>query len=265
MHHQLEKIKSVNPVILNITNFVTMDFIANGLLALGASPIMSLAIEEIDDLVQLASCVVINIGTLNSSFLELANAACYSANKAKKPIILDPVGVGATPYRTQSAKQLLTDHNIQIIRGNASEIAALVNHTNTTKGVDSTMSTHEMQNEAIEVANLYNATVCVSGKTDLIVNANKKAFNHHGSHMMTYVTGMGCLLTAIIGAFHAVEQDSFLATHMAALYYSLCGEEAAKKASTPASFKHNFIDALYAYCPSEYDASSFNQKFSVSI
>lgn len=266
MHNQLEilysqqlsilkKIKATNPVILNITNFVTMDFIANGLLSLGASPIMSQAIEEIEALVQLSSCVVINIGTLNAPFLELANAACYFANKAQKPIILDPVGAGATTYRTNSARQLLNDHKIQIIRGNASEIAALINDANTTKGVDSTISMHDMQDEASKLAILFNATICVSGKTDLIVNTHNKALNQHGSPMMTRITGMGCLLTAVIGAFHAVEPDPFLATYNAALYYSLCGELAAQQASAPADFKRHFIDALYASFPLKYAVS----------
>lgn len=241
----LQRIRVQKPLILNLTNFVTMDFIANGLLSLGASPIMSLAKEEMEDLIKLASCVVINIGTLTSDFMELAHFASSLANKKNKPIILDPVGAGATAYRTQNAQKLLQEHKIAIIRGNASEIAALINKSSSTKGVDSTIDSTEIAEEARELAALYNNTVCVSGKIDIIANKNKTQQHQFGSSLMSQVTGMGCLLTAVVAAFHAVEPDSFIATYTATLYYALSGEQAAQKAAAPGEFKLHFIDALF--------------------
>src|SRR5438876_768146 len=132
------KIKEKKPLILNITNDVTMDFIANGLLSLGASPVMSKAQQEIDDLLELANSVVINLGTLDEKFIALCEYVCGVANQLKKPIVLDPVGAGASHYRTNTGLNLIRNYGIAIIRGNASEIMSLSGVSMKTKGVDST-------------------------------------------------------------------------------------------------------------------------------
>ena len=133
----ISKIKNKNPLILNITNDVTIDFVANGLLSLGASPVMSFAQQEIEDLVRLSGAVVINLGTLNESFNELCKHVCDVANQKNKPIILDPVGAGASSYRTETCNDILKKYRISIIRANAGEIMALSGLHSKTKGVDS--------------------------------------------------------------------------------------------------------------------------------
>lgn len=243
----LEKLKSYNPLILNITNMVTMDFIANGLLSLGASPIMSLAEQEMDDLMALSAAVVINIGTLNTEFNTLALCAGTFANQHKKPVIVDPVGVGASQFRTDSAKQLLDKIQVDCIRGNASEILALSGLTSTTKGVDSTTDTEYAMNAAKALSQKYQCMVIISGKSDIVVDKNNLDISHFGSPLMAKITGMGCLLTAVVAAFLAIEPNRFQAAKQAVRFYGQCGELAAEKSQIPAFFKHYFLEALYAH------------------
>lgn len=242
----ITQIKETNPLILNITNVVTMDFIANGLLSLGASPLMSQASEELADLLNLAQAVNLNLGTLDKNFLALCRQTCELSNKLNKPIIFDPVGAGASIYRTQACLDILNQYKIAIIRGNASEILALAGLSDNTKGVDSTKASQEAIHAAKIVAERYQATVVISGETDLIIDDSHMSQYQRGHPLMAKVTGSGCLLTAIIAAFHAVESDRFIAAQSAVFFYSICGEIAAKQASGPASFRTYFIDALYA-------------------
>lgn len=137
----LKQIKTAKPLVLNISNQVTMDLVANGLLSLGASPIMTQAIHEVEDLIKLASAVVINTGTLNEEFLSLADYACMQANRWQKPLVLDPVGIGASDYRSSHCDRLLRQFNFQLIRGNASEIAALAGLKISSRGVDTSLCT----------------------------------------------------------------------------------------------------------------------------
>jgi hydroxyethylthiazole kinase len=245
-NHLVKKIKQEKPLILNLTNYVTMDFIANGLLSLGASPVMSSGRAEIEDLLQFTKALVINPGTLDDDFIQLCAHACATANKLNVPIILDPVGVGATLYRTNTSLRWLTEYQIAIVRGNASEVMALAGAAGLTKGVDSTMESTQAINSAANLAQNYGVTVAISGKTDFIVNKDQVTQFDHGSPLMPMVVGTGCLLSAVVGAFHAVEKDPFTAAAAAILFYSLCGEKAAENISGPGSFKTAFIDALHA-------------------
>ena len=166
------KIKKINPLILNLTNYVTMDFVANGLLCLGASPIISQASPEIEDLLQIASALVINLGTLDDKFISLCEHACYIANQLKKPIILDPVGAGATRYRTDTCLNLISNYDIAIIRGNASEIMSLSDQQTKTKGVDSITSGELAIESAHRLSMKYGIATVISGKTDIILDCN---------------------------------------------------------------------------------------------
>lgn len=241
----LFKIRQEKPLILNLTNYVTMDLVANGLLSLGASPVMSHAAEEMVDLISIARAVIINLGTLHASFIQLCAVACKTANELGVPLILDPVGVGASHYRTQTALQFIHDFNIAIVRGNASEIMSLAGAAGVTKGVDSTAGSTAAMASAAFLANRYAVTVAISGKTDVIVDAKQTAQFEQGSPMMPRITGTGCLLSAVVGAFHAVEQDRFTAAAAATLFYGTCGETAAAQATGPGSFRSAFLDALY--------------------
>lgn len=245
IYNLVTQIKQRKPLVLNITNAVTMDFIANGLLSLGASPMMSQAAEEAENLLMLADVVVINIGTLNKEFISLSEHVCRIANQLNKPIILDPVGSGASRLRTETCLKLLTDHNVTIIRGNASEVMALANLQHTTKGVDSDAKSSHAIEAAVTLSKQYDLAVVVSGKTDFIIDGDRQNQCDRGSFFMPLVTGAGCLLSAVVAAFHAVSSDRFDAASAATQFYGVCGECAEETADGPGSFKTQFIDALY--------------------
>lgn len=239
-----KKIHEQSPLILNLTNTVTMDFIANGLLSLGAAPVMSESLEDTRELMQIVNAIVINMGTINDNWFERILKTCEIANSL--PVIFDPVGAGATQYRTRHAKQLLDTQAIDIVRGNASEIMALANHAHNTRGVNATENTLAAVESAKYLASQYNLTVVVSGPTDIIVNSKNIKTLTGGSDFMPLITGTGCLLNTVIAAFAAVHNDHFEAAYAACHFYSDCGEAAAQDANGPGSFKTNFIDALYA-------------------
>ena len=240
----VQQIKEKRPLILNLTNDVTMDFIANGLLSLGASPLMSTSSNEMDDLLHLANAVVINLGTLNEQFITRCKHACDLANQLGKPLILDPVGAGASRYRTETCLQLLAEHRFTMLRGNASEVMALCKAQHSTKGVDS----HNLTADAIEPAKRLSTdkqiTIVISGATDAIINQTNVELCMRGSPLMPSITGTGCLLTAILSAFHSVHHDKNEAACAAVIFYGVCGEKAAKRAQGPGSFKVHFLDEL---------------------
>lgn len=239
----LKTLRQKKPLVLCLTNYVTMDFMANCLLALGAAPLMSEEIEEIKELVDISQVVNLNIGTLNKPFITLATTAAIHAKKTGKPIVLDPVGAGASQIRTKTAKELLKFADI--IRGNASEVIALLDGTSKTMGVESTQRVTDAKTAAITLAKQYPITVIVSGPEDLVVDSQKEILLPYGSHLMTCVTGMGCALNAIIAAFRAILPNPYEAAQMATAYVGLCGMLAAEKISGPASFRTRFIDSLY--------------------
>ncbi len=240
----LQKIKIVRPLILNVTNEVTMDFVANGLLSLGASPIMIKAKNEAEELIKLADGVVINIGTLCDESIELANQACKIATQLEKPLILDPVGAGASQYRTETCLTLIDNYQFAVIRGNASEIMALCDLNGTTKGVDASINGTEIIESAKYFSKNHDVVLAISGETDVIIQDQRVKLIHGGSKLMPLITGTGCLLTSVVCAFHAVEADRYLATYAAVNFYNACGEHAAIKASGPGSFRMHFLDAL---------------------
>lgn len=238
------QIKNTKPLIINITNHVTMDFIANGLLCLGASPIMTLTKQEIDDLLKIANGVVINIGTLNDEFIELCETVCHAANRLGKPITLDPVGAGASEYRTKTCLDLLECFNFSIIKGNASEIMALSGASQNTKGVDASASTQSAIESGQYLASHYDLVVAISGPTDAVIDANQVMLFDRGSPLMPMLTGSGCLLSAVVSAFDVVHDNRYEAVSAAVNFYSVCGELAAEKAQSPGSFKAHFLDAV---------------------
>ena len=241
-----QHIKREKPLILNLTNDVTMDFIANGLISLGASPMMTKSVEELEDLITISHAMVINIGTLDGDFLKTCDKACELANKHHKPIVLDPVGAGASQYRTKTCQYLLERYQFAVVRGNASEIMALSYADIQTKGVDSLKETCDAVDVGKVLSNQHDVIVGISGQTDAIIEGEHVAFSSKGSDLMPQITGSGCLLTAVIAAFVSVEGAFFKAANSAVHYYGACGELAADKANGPGTFKPLFIDALSA-------------------
>ena len=241
----LEKIRKKTPLIHNITNYVVMNTTANALLALGASPVMAHALEEAAEMVQLAGALVLNIGTLSPAWVQGMHKAALRARELGVPVVLDPVGAGATPYRTRTLHELLDGTGLGIIRGNASEIRALVESGATTRGVDSTAAPEEALQAAQTLAQIERCTVCVSGAVDYIVAGEKIFRVHNGDPLMTRVTGLGCTASAFCGAFAAVNRRYPEAAAHAMAVMGIAGEMAAERANGPGSLQLHFLDALY--------------------
>jgi len=241
----VERIRLEAPLVHNITNFVVMNTTANALLAIGASPVMAHAVEEVEEMASLARALVLNIGTLSGEWVEAMLKAARSAARCGIPVVLDPVGAGATRVRTQTAGRRLEEAAPAIIRGNASEIRALGGEGGLTKGVDSTHTSGEALLAARRLAEARQSVVVVSGATDVIVSGPHVLRVHNGHPMMTRVTGLGCIATALIGAFAAVNQSGLQAAAHAMAVMGIAGEMAAEGATGPGSFQPRFLDALY--------------------
>ena len=239
----LTQLRQTKPLILCLTNYVTMDFMANSLLALGAAPLMCESEEEIEELVAISQAVYINIGTLNPAFMERAFLAAKIANTLKKPVILDPVGAGASKIRTAAAVNLLP--YTQIIRGNASEILALTGAQGNTKGVESADPVLKAIDRAQQLAQNYNKTMVISGPEDFITDGTQDKTLPFGSNLMPLITGMGCTMTAILGAFAAINPEHLHAAIQGTAYFGLCGQLTHQQAQTPSLFKQKFIDNLF--------------------
>jgi len=259
LHADLQLIKRQSPLVHNITNFVVMNNTANALLAIGASPVMAHAFEEVKDMVAIASALVINMGTLDPIWVDSMLTAGQAASTKGIPVIFDPVGVGATPYRNTAAADIITACKPTIIRGNASEIMALAGESANTKGVDSASTSDIALNGACSLAQQTGAVVVVSGADDYITDGQNVLIISNGSPLMPQVTGMGCTATAITGAFAAVNPDSLTAAAHAMAAMSLAGEIAATRSTGPGSLQMNFIDALYTLIDS--DLSGLNVRY----
>ncbi|MCL2567486.1 MAG: hydroxyethylthiazole kinase [Alphaproteobacteria bacterium] len=241
--YYLQNIKKNKPMVCCLTNIVSVDFICNALLSIGAAPIVSCSPEETDDLIKLSKALYINIGTLNKDFIVMAESAIASAKTYNIPIILDPVGSGATELRTNFVRGILK--SVDIVRGNASEIISLQKNLEQSLGVESSYSVESAKNIAMEIVKAHNICISISGKTDFIVDNSQNASLSFGSEIMSKITGMGCSLGGITAAFTAVSNNYFEAARLAVLYYTICAEIAYQKAQSPASFKTKFIDTLF--------------------
>ncbi|HUL30050.1 MAG TPA: hydroxyethylthiazole kinase [Thermodesulfobacteriota bacterium] len=242
----LKRVRERKPLVHNITNYVVMNYTANALLACGASPVMAHATEEVEEMVSLAGALVLNIGTLSPPWVEAMQRAGKRANALRVPVILDPVGAGATRLRTDSARRLIEEVSIQVIRGNASEIRALAGEKSEsrTKGVDSVHTVDQVAEAAGSLAKELRTTLAITGAVDLITNGNRVYRVMNGHEMMSRVTGTGCTATVMIGAFLAVCPDPLEAATTGLSYFGLAGEKAAAKALGPGSFQIALLDAL---------------------
>jgi hydroxyethylthiazole kinase len=241
----IERIRMEAPLIHNITNFVVMNTTANALLALGASPVMAHAVEEVEEMAAMARAVVINLGTLSAPWVEAMIKACRIAGQRGKPVVLDPVGSGATRYRTETALQLIAEARPSIIRANASEIRSLAGAGGGTKGVDSTHAAEDSVEAARELARRAGCVVSMSGPVDIIVDAEEEIRVANGHAMMARVTGLGCTASALTGAFAAVNRSMVSAAAHAMAAIGVAGEMAGERADGPGSFQMLLLDALY--------------------
>ncbi|WP_419867966.1 hydroxyethylthiazole kinase [Chryseobacterium sp. CT-SW4] len=245
-------VKQQSPLVHNITNYVVMNTTANALLAIGASPVMSHSKSEVKEMTHISNSLVINIGTLDEYWAEAMVMAAETAHSQHKPWILDPVGAGATSHRDDLLGRLLS-YQPHVIRGNASEIIALARVNKTaTKGVDSTASSDEAIDAARSLSQQHNNTVCISGKTDIIINQQQTIFIHNGHLLMTKVTGLGCSATAIIGAFLGTTDNVTEAVAAGMGLLGVSGELAAKQSAGPGSLQMNILDKLYNISEKEF-------------
>lgn len=243
----LRRVRERKPLIHNITNFVVMNYTANALLACGASPVMAHAAEEVEEMVSLAGALVLNIGTLSPPWIQAMQKAGKRANALQVPVILDPVGAGATRLRTDSARRLIEDLSIQVIRGNASEIISLAGEKSAsrTKGVDSVHTVDQVTETAMALARELRTALAITGAVDLITDGERVFRVMNGHEMMGLVTGTGCTATVMIGAFLAVNPDPLEAATTGLSYFGLAGEKAAARTLSPGTFQIALLDALY--------------------
>lgn len=243
----LEKIRKGKLLLHHITNFVVMNETANLTLCLGALPVMAHAPEEVEEMVQAAKALVLNIGTLTPRWIESMLLAGRKANDLKIPIVLDPVGTGATNLRTKSAQKLLDELKIDVIRGNGAEISILSGMGGKIRGVESLAGGENIKDVAKNFAAQRGCIVAITGKEDIVSDGRRIGIVRNGDQMLSTITGTGCMATTAIAAFLAVNKDHFTATIGGLVTFGLAGEKAAKIAQgKPGTFHVALYDSLAA-------------------
>jgi hydroxyethylthiazole kinase len=250
----LARIREEKPLVHQITNYVVMNETANATLALGALPVMAHAIEEVEEMVGLAGALVLNIGTLSPHWIESMVLAGRAANERGVPIVLDPVGAGATSYRTDTARGLLAELRVAVLRGNAGEIATLVGIEAEVRGVESMAASGDAAELAREAAETLDLVAAVTGSVDHVSDGERIAAVSNGHELLATVSGTGCMSTAITGAFLAAKPDEpFEAAVEALVAFGVAGEDAARDARGPGTFHAGLYDALARLDPQGLD------------
>jgi hydroxyethylthiazole kinase len=254
MARLLSAVKKHKPLVHHITNYVTVNDCANVVLALGGSPVMADDKHEVEEMVAIASSLVLNIGTLRSESLVSMILAGKKANKAGIPVIFDPVGVGATQFRTKAARKILREVKISVLRGNMSEIKVLSGLAVRTRGVDSIESFHGGQEVALSLARKYGCTVAATGEKDLISDGSKTVVIENGHEMLTKVTGTGCMATSLVGTYCGVTEDYFLSAVAGIVTMGIAGEKAyqgLKGTEGAGTFKIRLFDSIANFTPDD--------------
>jgi hydroxyethylthiazole kinase len=250
----LSAIRARKPLVHNITNYVVMNETANAVLALGALPVMAHAREEVEEMVGLAGALVLNIGTLSEAWIEAMIAAGAAANARGVPVVLDPVGAGATRYRTETAKRILDTIDVAVLRGNAGEVATLVGVEAEVRGVESVGAGGDPAGLAREAARTLGLVASVTGPVDHVSDGERAAAVANGHELLAAITGTGCMSTAITGCFLAAKEDPFEAAAEALVAFGVAGEDAAADAKGPGSFHVALYDSLAALDPATVGA-----------
>ena len=241
----LEKVRTQKPVVHHLTNWVTIYDCANIVKVLGASPVMAHAKEEVGQMAEIASSLVLNIGTLTPELIEAMKLAAKSANRKGIPVVLDVCGAGATQLRDKKSLELLNETKINIIKGNASEIARVSGESVKTKGVDAGRVGKDMVKIAQNLARSRKCTVVVTGKEDIVTDGKKLYIIKNGHPMMTHIVGTGCMASSVIGTFSAVEKDLAYAAAAALVCFEIAAECAVKLSSGPGTFKEKIFDCIF--------------------
>ena len=240
----IARVRSQRPLIHHISNFVVMNTTANITLCMGALPVMANAPLEVEEMVSAASALLLNLGTLWPEQVEAMLLAGRRANQRGIPIVLDPVGAGATRLRTESAHRLLKELSIAVVRGNLAEIAALAGMEARIRGVESVGSAGDAALVACQFAKKFECVAAVTGPIDVVTDGARFLRIANGHPMMATVTGTGCMATSVVAACAAVENDAVIATASALAAYGLAGEVAAERAQGPGTFQVHLFDAL---------------------
>ncbi|MEG1642035.1 MAG: hydroxyethylthiazole kinase [Synergistaceae bacterium] len=256
IYRNIEEIKEKKPLVHSITNYVTVNDCANILLACGASPIMADDEQEVEEITSICSSLSLNIGTLNSRTIKSMELAGKKANEISNPVIFDPVGVGASHFRTETAKKLINKIKMSVIRGNVSEIMTIAKGAGNTVGVDAddrdavTENNLEMKIEIIKrLSEELDSIIAVTGAIDIVTDSKKTYIIRNGHPMMSQITGAGCMLTALIAAFCGADQNYLIeATVSAVVLMGLSGEKAYEKIKQEnlgtASYRVALIDEI---------------------
>ena len=248
----LSALRERRPLVHQITNYVVMNETANATLALGALPVMAHAPQEVEEMASAAGALVLNIGTLSEHWID---AMLLAGKATDAPIVLDPVGAGATRYRTETAKRLLDELDIAVVRGNAAEIATLVGGEAEIRGVESIASDASAADVAREAAAQLGVVAAVTGPTDHVSDGRRVVAVSNGHELLATVSGTGCMATAVTGAFLAAKPTQPLEAAAEALVaFGVAGEDAAKDARGPGTFHAALYDALYNLDPATLDS-----------
>ena len=249
----LAAIRERKPLVHQITNYVVMNETANATLAIGALPVMAHAPQEVEEMASAASALVLNIGTLSDEWIEAMIAAGLAANAAGVPVVLDPVGAGATEYRTDTCRRLLDVLELAVVRGNSAEIATLAGRPAEIRGVEA-IGANGGPDLAREAAKSLGCVVAVTGPVDHVSDGETVNSVANGHELMATVTGTGCMSTAITGCFLGVQPHALTAATGALVAFGVAGEDAAESAKGPGSFHVALYDALYALDPETLDS-----------
>ena len=241
----LVKVRTEKPLVQHLTNWVTIYDCANVVKVFGAAPVMAHAVEEVEDMAGLASALVLNIGTLTTDFIESMKKAAGSANKKAIPVTLDVCGAGATKLRNDKCFELLQAVRIDIIKGNASEVARIAGENVQTKGVDASKVEKDLIELARYLAAKRKATVVITGKEDIVAGKDRHFIVKNGCDMMSHVVGTGCMAASVIGAFSAVCKDLAFASVAGLVCYEIAAELACKDSNGPGTFKERLFDNIY--------------------
>lgn len=240
----LEKIKNKTPLVYHLTNTVTINDCANITLGIGASPLMSFCIDEIEEIIGFSSSVVLNIGTMDKSMRDMAIEVGRIANRLKKPIVLDPVGVGATKARRELVENLLKEVEFTVIKGNMAEIKCLLGMDVRSRGVDSLENEESGEKIVVLAAKKLSATIAITGKIDYISNGENVVKVMNGSSSMGLVTGTGCMISSLIGSFLGADNNSFISALGGVLCMGIAGELASKNYRGTGELKVSIINNI---------------------
>ncbi len=234
------------PLVHHITNFVVMNETANITICAGALPVMAHAREEVEEMVSLASALVLNIGTLYPEMVEAMLLAGREANRRGIPVILDPVGAGATSYRTETARRILEEVEVAVVRGNSAEVAVLAGRLAEVRGVEAVSAEGDMAEVALELAGDLGCVVAITGPVDHLSDGSRVLAVHNGHHLLGRVTGTGCMATTCAACYCAVGEPFLEGAACGLAVFGLAGERAAEvSGERPGTFHACLYDALH--------------------